>query len=68
MLFRSKKIRNAEMSKVNYIIVVGKKELVDKTINIRKRGAKDQIVTDLKKFMSAITKEIKEHSMTSHLH
>jgi len=36
----SAKIRNAEMQKIPYILIVGNKEIKNKTINIRQRGEK----------------------------
>jgi threonyl-tRNA synthetase len=60
----NKKIRNAELRKINYIVVVGDKELENKTINIRTRENKilgektiDVFIKDLKKEIEK--KEIK---------
>ncbi len=55
-----KKIREAQLQQVNYILVVGEKELNDKTINVRTR---DNVVHGAKKvdkFIEQLVKEIKE--------
>ena len=54
----SKKIRDAEVSKVPYIIIVGNKEEQNKTISVRKHGGTDlgEIKTD--ELINLIKKEI----------
>jgi len=54
------KIRNAELMKINYIIVVGDKEEKDSTIALRKRGVKDIEQISADKFIKNIKDEIKE--------
>lgn len=47
-----RKIRDAELQKVPYIIVVGDKEIADNNLSVRSRGSKDlqiQTVTELLK-------------------
>jgi len=63
----SKKIRNAEKQKINYVIVVGEKEQKDKAITIRKRGSRDLISSTIKDFEKILDKEIAEKSLESHL-
>ncbi len=60
----NKKIRNAELKKINYILVVGDKEVENQTVNVRTRdnnilGEKDVLdfIADLKEEISK--KEIK---------
>jgi len=56
----NKKVREAQLAQINYILVVGEKEEADATINVRTR---DNVVHGTKKietFMDEILKEIKE--------
>jgi threonyl-tRNA synthetase len=46
-----KKIRNAEMEKVPYMIVVGEKEVAEKNIAVRDYATKKQEVMDVEKFL-----------------
>ncbi|MBI2144380.1 threonine--tRNA ligase [Candidatus Woesearchaeota archaeon] len=52
------KVREAELDKVNYIIVVGEKEVAAKTVTVRK--GKEQCTVDAEKFLQQILREIKE--------
>jgi threonyl-tRNA synthetase len=57
-----KKIREAELQKIPYILVVGEREQKDHSVAVRKRGgadAKDQSATSLDNFIGKITEEIK---------
>jgi threonyl-tRNA synthetase len=52
----SKKVRNAQLDKVNYILVVGDKEVENETVNIRTRDGKvlgekkvDELISDMQK-------------------
>jgi len=55
-----KRIREAEMQKVPYILVVGEKEATGGTVNVRTRHTKETETVPLEKFVKKITKEIKE--------
>lgn len=55
-----KKIRDTEMQKIPYMLVVGEKEVNDKLVAIRKQGAGDLGSKNLASFISDIRKEIKE--------
>ncbi len=55
-----KKIRNAELDKVNYIIVVGGKEVESKTINVRTRDTKTSGERKPEEFLEQMKKEIAE--------
>ncbi len=50
-----KKIRNAEMSKVPYMIVVGEKEVADKNLTVRDYATKKQEVMALEEFLALET-------------
>ena len=54
------KIRDAEMMKINYIIVVGDKEEKEKTIAVRKRGSKDIEQISIESFSKRIREEIEK--------
>ncbi len=54
-----KKIRNAEMQKVPYMIVVGEKEQTDKTITVRDYATKKQEILSPEKFVKKIEEEAK---------
>lgn len=56
----SKKIREAEMQKAPYILVIGEKEEKAKAVAVRKRGKGDMGSQKLEKFLESIKKEIKE--------
>ncbi len=56
------KIRDAEMLKINYIIVVGDKEEKSKTIAVRPRGEKPKFGVKLEKFVGDLKKELNERS------
>jgi len=55
-----KKIREAELQKVPYILVVGEKEEKNKTIAVRQRGKGDIGSVKPEKFIEKLRKEIKE--------
>ncbi len=53
-----KKIREAEMKKIPYIVIVGEQEEKDNTISIRKHGGEDLGAVSIEKFTEIITEEI----------
>jgi threonyl-tRNA synthetase len=58
-----KKIRNAEASKVPYMLIIGEKEAEAKQVSVRGRGQKDLGVMTLADFAEKIEKEIKDKSL-----
>lgn len=54
-----KRISEAEKMKIPYILVVGEKEVTDKTVAIRRRGIKEQQTLPISDFIAKIIKEIK---------
>jgi threonyl-tRNA synthetase len=56
------KIREAELEKVPYILVVGDKEMQQGAVAVRERGGKDSGVMQLKDFISSLQKKISEKS------
>ncbi len=55
-----KRIREAEIKKTPYILVVGEKEENEKMVNMRKRHQKETSTISLSQFIDEITKEIQE--------
>jgi threonyl-tRNA synthetase len=53
-----KKIRQAEMQKVPYILIVGEKEVKAKTVAVRERGTGDTGQTKIDKFIKKIEEKI----------
>ncbi|MCC7543173.1 threonine--tRNA ligase [bacterium] len=58
-----KRIRNAELFKVPYSLVVGEREAENSTVAVRKYGEGDQGVMKLDEFVAKITTEIKERTV-----
>ncbi len=53
-----KKIRNAEMQKSPYMLVVGEKEVADKTVAVRDYATKEQEVMTLQDFLKGIEADL----------
>ena len=54
------KIREAELKRVPYMLILGKKEVEEKVLSIRRRGNKENDVMDLDGFVTKLLKEIEE--------
>ncbi|MFT4304549.1 MAG: threonine--tRNA ligase [Candidatus Woesearchaeota archaeon] len=54
-----KKVREAQLSQANYILVVGEKELNDKTVAVRNRNNEIEGTFDYKEFIQRLLKEVK---------
>ena len=54
-----KKIRDAEMNKIPYMIIIGEQEAENGTISVRKHGGEDLGSMNIEAFSELITKEIK---------
>ena len=57
------KIRQAELDKVNYMLIVGEKESTDGTVSIRKRFVGDLGVKPLDDYKKLIVDEIKNRRL-----
>ncbi|MEI8052738.1 MAG: threonine--tRNA ligase [Bacteroidota bacterium] len=55
-----KKIRDTELMKVPYMLVIGEKEMNEEKISIRRQGKGDLGAKDLHEFVSEISEEISE--------
>jgi threonyl-tRNA synthetase len=51
------RIREAEIKKIPYILIVGKREIENKTVSVRKRGKVDMGEMNLKEFFKLTKKE-----------
>ena len=56
----SRKIRDAEVSKIPFIIVVGEREEAENKITVRKHGGENIGSIEIEQFISIVQKEIKE--------
>lgn len=61
----SKKIRNAQLSQVNYMLTVGDQEVADKTVTLRTRDNAVLGEQNLDQFLHTIAKEKNERSLHS---
>lgn len=59
----SKKIRNAELQKIPYIIIVGEKEESTKTLSIREFRSKKQYETSIAEFVDKCLVEVKTRKL-----
>ena len=55
-----KKIRDAEVSKVPYMLIIGEKEIENGTLSVRKHGEGDIGTMKIEEFSAIVEKEIKE--------
>ena len=53
-----KKIRDAELSKIPFMLIVGEKECVENKVSIRKRGEGDLGTMEIEYFVEQVNKEI----------
>lgn len=61
----SKKVRNAQLSQINYMLTIGDQEVEHKTINVRTRDNKVHGEVDPDQFLETLSKEKKERRLTS---
>jgi threonyl-tRNA synthetase len=54
-----KKIREAQLAKIPYMLVVGDQEVKDKTVSPRTRGGEQFLTTTIENFTGYLEKEIK---------
>jgi threonyl-tRNA synthetase len=57
-----KKIRNGEMQKIPYLLIIGDKEIKSKTVAVRERGQKDLGSMKLIKFITICQNSLKKLS------
>ena len=61
----SKKIRNAEMMKIPYILIVGEKEEAASSVSVREFRSKKQYEKSVSEFISQVTSEKKERRLAA---
>jgi len=61
----SKKVRNAQLTQINYILTAGDKEMENKTINLRTRDNVVHGEVDLDSFIKTLERERKERLLSS---
>ncbi len=57
------RIRDAEVGKIPYMLIVGDRELKEKTVTVRKRSSKDQAKMTLDAFIDQISFQIESKSL-----
>ena len=57
-----KKIRNAELNKIPYCLILGEREAKQATVSVRKKGLGDQGVMELDKFTEDLINQIQKHN------
>ncbi len=63
----NKKVRNAQLMQINYMLTVGDKELENRTINVRTRDNVVHGEMELKPFINKLEEEIACRSLSSYL-
>ncbi|MFS8564292.1 MAG: hypothetical protein LVR00_08325 [Rhabdochlamydiaceae bacterium] len=61
----NKKIRNAQLLQINYMLTVGDKEMENKTINLRTRDNVVHGEMQLEHFLTSLKQELEEKSLSS---
>jgi threonyl-tRNA synthetase len=56
----AKKIRDAEMLKIPYMLIVGENEMNEKKVSVRKQGTGDLGIFSLDEFAEIVQNEINE--------
>jgi threonyl-tRNA synthetase len=59
----NKKIRNAEVLKIPYMLIIGEKEQTDRSVSVRVYKTKEQYEISLEQFSEQIVKEYKERTL-----
>ena len=53
-----KKIRDNSRQKIPYLLIVGDREAEQGSVNVRRRGEKQQVEMDLSEFAEAVSGEV----------
>ncbi|NGX39207.1 MAG: Threonine--tRNA ligase 2 [Chlamydiae bacterium] len=62
----SKKVRDAQLQQINYMLTVGDRELENKTVTLRRRDSQVIGEVDLNSFLRTLGKECEDRSLTSY--
>ena len=57
----NKKIRNAEINKIPYCLILGDREAAQGTVSVRKKGSEDQGVIALEEFVGNLINQIQQY-------
>ncbi|MBU4251701.1 MAG: threonine--tRNA ligase [Candidatus Omnitrophica bacterium] len=57
----NKKIRNAEINKIPYCLILGDREAAQGVVSVRKKGSQDQGAVALEEFVGNLINQIQEH-------
>lgn len=57
------RMRNSQMRKIPYTLVIGDNEVANRSVTYRKHGQKEQTTCTVEEFITLITKEIKERTL-----
>jgi threonyl-tRNA synthetase len=58
-----KRIRNAEMMKIPYMLVIGDKEVGGEDMAVRRYGSKEQKMLSKENFVAGLLEEIRERKL-----
>jgi threonyl-tRNA synthetase len=61
------RVREAQIQKVPYVLVVGEREARDGTASVRKRGGEDVGAMPVERFLAEVTAEIRTRAVTSRI-
>jgi threonyl-tRNA synthetase len=61
------KVREAQLQKIPYVLVVGEREARDGTASLRKRGGEDLGAMPVERFLAEVTAEIRTRAVTSRI-
>jgi threonyl-tRNA synthetase len=61
------KVREAQIQKVPYMLVVGEREAREGTVSVRKRGGEDAGALPVERFLAEVTAEIRTRAVTSRI-
>jgi len=56
-----KRIRNAELNKIPYCLIIGEREAKQSQVSVRKKGSGDQGAVALDKFIEQLKNQVREH-------
>jgi len=59
-----KRVRNADMQKVPYMLVLGDKEVESDSVCIRRHGSRDQTTVKFASFMKDLVEQVKERKLS----
>jgi threonyl-tRNA synthetase len=60
------KVREAQLQKIPYVLVVGEREAREGTASVRKRGGEDAGAIPVDRFLAEVTAEIRTRAVTAH--